>query len=444
MILALIPVVYKRFRRSSSRTTEKLFGPTSPALAASLTWLAAAHRATGRSEAAEALIARGEIRSIATQLPIAADPAKPSRVPEGLWVKCENCKEIVYRKEIEKNLDQVLLFVQHIRSRITRYSDFLRKAREDLAGKAKAHPELKESIAALAPDPAQLRAKLEEELQKRERLLLQSQREVASRLFERHSVPLHAGGGLEHANSTALGYPRFGFKIQSGDRATSASPTASAPERDYRGFLSLVSHEFFHSWNVERIRPRSLEPFSFEDANMSGELWLAEGFTSYYGPLILARAGGQPFYLEEILRSLIAGGVLVLLAGLFGSGEDLLRFGEWLLAVERSGGQGGSKVKVRPPVLREFTRRQNVVPGASRALGWDTPSSGSSAGTRLDSTSFGHTGFTGTSMWIDPTRELVVVLLTNRVHPTRDNPGIYPLRSSVADRVVTLFSRYDR
>ncbi|HEU4933308.1 MAG TPA: hypothetical protein VFT48_14590, partial [Pyrinomonadaceae bacterium] len=66
----------------------------------------------------------------------------------------------------------------------------------------------------------------------------------------------NAGGGLEHLNSTALGYPRFGFRIRSGDRATSAAPNASeTTERDYRGFLSLVSHEFFHLWNVKRIRP---------------------------------------------------------------------------------------------------------------------------------------------------------------------------------------------
>ena len=55
--------------------------------------------------------------------------------------------------------------------------------------------------------------------------------------------------------------------------------------------LGTVSHEFFHAWNVERIRPKTLEPFNFEDANMSGELWLAEGFTQYYGQLIMARAG---------------------------------------------------------------------------------------------------------------------------------------------------------
>jgi predicted metalloprotease with PDZ domain len=61
-----------------------------------------------------------------------------------------------------------------------------------------------------------------------------------------------------------------------------------------RGVLDSVAHEFFHAWNVERIRPRSLEPFDLEDANMSGELWLAEGFTEYYGQLTMGRAGLAP------------------------------------------------------------------------------------------------------------------------------------------------------
>ena len=55
--------------------------------------------------------------------------------------------------------------------------------------------------------------------------------------------------------------------------------------------ISTVSHEFFHSWNVKRIRPSSLQPFNYEQANMSSELWFAEGFTNYYGPLTLRRAG---------------------------------------------------------------------------------------------------------------------------------------------------------
>jgi predicted metalloprotease with PDZ domain len=55
--------------------------------------------------------------------------------------------------------------------------------------------------------------------------------------------------------------------------------------------LSTVAHEFFHSWNVKRIRPATLEPFDYDRANMSGELWIAEGFTQYYGPLLEARSG---------------------------------------------------------------------------------------------------------------------------------------------------------
>ena len=115
-------------------------------------------------------------------------------------------------------------------------------------------------------------------------------------------------------------------------------------------------------------------------------------------------------------------------AGLFGSATDLLTFGEWLLGELQRG----------DATAREFTRRQEVVAGSSRALGWDTPSPNSSAGTRLGPGSFGHTGFTGTSIWIDPSRQLVIVLLTNRVHPTRNNPRIGPLRIAVADGVVGL------
>src|SRR5688500_1117722 len=102
----------------------------------------------------------------------------------------------------------------------------------------------------------------------------------------------NAGGGLEHLNSTALGYPRFGFRIERGDRATSAAPnTTDIPQRDYRGFLSLVSHEFFHLWNVKRIRPDVLGPFDYTQENYTKVLWVAEGITDYYADLVLRRAG---------------------------------------------------------------------------------------------------------------------------------------------------------
>ncbi len=126
-------------------------------------------------------------------------------------------------------------------------------------------------------------------------------------------------------------------------------------------------------------------------------------------------------------------------AGLFSTAEDLIVFGEWLLRQrEVRGGETTSGPRLDAAVVREFTRRQEVVLGSSRALGWDTPSPGSSAGTRISPESFGHTGFTGTSIWLDPTRGLVVVLLTNRVNPTRDNPRLAPLRPMVADKVVAL------
>jgi len=84
-------------------------------------------------------------------------------------------------------------------------------------------------------------------------------------------LPWVAGDGMEHRNSTIL--------------------TSTGSLRNPHGVLGTASHEFFHAWNVERIRPATLEPFDFEAANMSRELWLAEGFTSYYGPLTIRRAG---------------------------------------------------------------------------------------------------------------------------------------------------------
>ncbi|MGV3684098.1 MAG: M61 family metallopeptidase [Daejeonella sp.] len=85
--------------------------------------------------------------------------------------------------------------------------------------------------------------------------------------------PDNNGDGMEHRNSTVI--TNSGFKIAGNQEA----------------MLSTFSHEFFHAWNVERIRPKSLEPFDFSHANMSSDLWFAEGFTQYYGNLILKRAG---------------------------------------------------------------------------------------------------------------------------------------------------------
>lgn len=121
-------------------------------------------------------------------------------------------------------------------------------------------------------------------------------------------------------------------------------------------------------------------------------------------------------------------------AGLFSSAEDLLRFGEWSLA-----GTLGRRPEAGPTPPSSFTtwtRRQDQPAGSSRGLGWDTPSGVSSAGTLMSASSYGHTGFTGTSIWVDPERETVIVLLTNRVHPTRNTPAFGQIRGVVADAVM--------
>jgi CubicO group peptidase (beta-lactamase class C family) len=109
-----------------------------------------------------------------------------------------------------------------------------------------------------------------------------------------------------------------------------------------------------------------------------------------------------------------------------------------------NGGAYGGRRLLRPETISLFTKRANLVSGSSRALGWDTPSEPSSAGKLFSSSSYGHTGFTGTSLWIDPERELFAILLTNRVHPTRENSKIGELRPAFHDAVVEALSVADR
>jgi beta-N-acetylhexosaminidase len=120
-------------------------------------------------------------------------------------------------------------------------------------------------------------------------------------------------------------------------------------------------------------------------------------------------------------------------AGLFGTADDLARFAQMLL----NGGVYDHHRLVSREVVDRFTRPAGLPPGSSRALGWDTPSGASTAGSRASPHAFGHTGFTGTSMWMDPDRGLFVILLSNRVHPTREPTAvrINDVRRAVADAV---------
>lgn len=124
-------------------------------------------------------------------------------------------------------------------------------------------------------------------------------------------------------------------------------------------------------------------------------------------------------------------------AGLFSNAPDLAKFAAWLLETDLDHPGPSASVLVRPAVVQAFVQRQNIPPGSTRALGWDTPSDSgySSAGSILSRKSFGHTGYTGTSIWMDPERDLFVILLTNRVNPTRANIKILQVRPRVADLV---------
>jgi CubicO group peptidase (beta-lactamase class C family) len=117
-------------------------------------------------------------------------------------------------------------------------------------------------------------------------------------------------------------------------------------------------------------------------------------------------------------------------AGLFSTARDLALFSMMIL----NGGEGVNGVRiVKPATIARWTARQGKE--SSRTLGWDSPEGGSSAGQFFSPWSFGHTGFTGTSIWIDPEKDLFVVVLTNRVNPTRSNTRHVQLRRDVADVV---------
>ena len=115
-------------------------------------------------------------------------------------------------------------------------------------------------------------------------------------------------------------------------------------------------------------------------------------------------------------------------AGVFAPAIDIARFAECML-------RGGAPI-LKPETVQLFTRRVESPADSSRALGWDTPSPPASSGTHFSAVSFGHLGFTGTSLWIDPTRQLSVTLLTNRTWPNRMSQAIRQVRPLVHDAIV--------
>ena len=119
-------------------------------------------------------------------------------------------------------------------------------------------------------------------------------------------------------------------------------------------------------------------------------------------------------------------------AGCFSTALDVSLFAQCMLL-------GGSPL-VKKETLEIFTRRQDSPTGTSRALGWDTPSHPSQSGKYFSSRSYGHLGYTGSSLWIDPDRQLAVTLLTNRTWPDRGSQSIKEVRPAFHDAVVEAIS----
>jgi CubicO group peptidase (beta-lactamase class C family) len=123
-------------------------------------------------------------------------------------------------------------------------------------------------------------------------------------------------------------------------------------------------------------------------------------------------------------------------SGLFGTAAAVGSYARHLMQV-----LDGRNGIFRRTTLEEFVTRRTDVPGSSRALGWDTMLPTSSCGTLMSARAFGHTGFTGTSLWIDSDKDVYVVLLTNRVHPNRSNDAIQRVRRAVHDAVMGELTR---
>lgn len=120
-------------------------------------------------------------------------------------------------------------------------------------------------------------------------------------------------------------------------------------------------------------------------------------------------------------------------AGLFSSGRDLSRFARMYL---NFGTLDGERI-LTPAAIFEFQRLQDSS-FSNRAIGWEKPTGNNSAGRRMSPAAFGHTGFTGTSIWIDPANDVFVILLTNRVNPSRQNTRVYAARTAIADAALAL------
>lgn len=188
---------------------------------------------------------------------------------------------------------------------------------------------------------------------------------------------------------------------------------------------------------IEKVTGKSLDDFSQEEIFKPLEM-----SSTYFNPPDSLKYKIAPTEYDDYWRNKLVWGKVhdetaFMLngvaghAGLFSTASDISH----LLLMLLNKGNYNSKQIIKGKTIQLFTKRYSQQ--STRALGWDTKSNtGSSAGDLFDSTSFGHLGFTGTSVWVDPTRNLFVVFLTNRVYPTRENKKLYKVRPALHNAII--------
>jgi CubicO group peptidase (beta-lactamase class C family) len=236
------------------------------------------------------------------------------------------------------------------------------------------------------------------------------------------------------AHSSGLpAYERLFTRAKTRDELLSAAfatPLAADPgtkvEYSDIGFIILGAA-------LERIADESLDRFSqhevFGPLAMTRTTFNPSAWRATIPPTANDRSFPDRMIQGEVQdeNASVMGGVAAH-AGLFASAGDLAIFAHAMLA-------GGSPI-LRPETVALFTRRESSPSGTSRALGWDTPSYPSQSGKYFSANSFGHLGYTGTSLWIDPERKLSITLLTNRTWPDGSNQAIKQLRPDFHDAVI--------
>ncbi len=211
-----------------------------------------------------------------------------------------------------------------------------------------------------------------------------------------YAVALTADPGTR-AEYSDIGFIILGVALE----RLADEPLDSFCQREIFGPLGMTNTTYKPALNLRTLIPPTVDDWAFRNRIIQGEVQ------------------------DENASAL--GGVAGH-AGLFSNAEDLAIFAHAML-------NGGPPI-LRPETLALFTRREESPAGTSRALGWDTPSAPSQSGKYFSAGSFGHLGYTGTSLWIDPEQQLSVTLLTNRTWPDSKNQAIKEVRPRFHDAVV--------